>query len=288
MNAPIAPPQTIFYVRSDSTSTVDMNPNSATAGLETNNGFANTPQSAFKTIQGAINTISSRYISSGEITIRVSDGTYLSGAMVDSQYVAKWNIIGNPTNPENCVVDCRSTSPTNYVPGTFAGECFQCGPHGFMEVNGFAMMSYYQNCHCMGHQILRNIHFNGSTGGFWGCGGIGGELDLYGNCVIGGSMSTLVFSNAMYCQLGYLDAFITEPLNITVAVSISMTAVVYCTNAGICSVYNYPGIWSHSGQVSGYEWYVSNAGGIGMEAGDNGGVFPASAAGVIGSLGYHY
>src|SRR6516225_5762727 len=89
MPVPVQPPQTTFYVRTDSTSTVDSN------GLESNSGFANTSTSAFKTIQGAINTIKNRYISQTLITVRVADGTYTSGGQETANYIASWNILGN-------------------------------------------------------------------------------------------------------------------------------------------------------------------------------------------------
>jgi hypothetical protein len=143
---PLQPPQTTFYVRPD--------------GNDNNSGFANDPADAFLTIQGAINQIKSRYMSLNTITIRVADGTYTSGAADGSSYIAAWSIIGNASNPSACTVDCRSTSSASYISGSSAGTCFETFGSCQMSVQGFNMLSYYENCGSAGGTLSLNNNFH--------------------------------------------------------------------------------------------------------------------------------
>jgi hypothetical protein len=156
-NVPQQAPVTTFYIRSDSVSVVDSN------GLESNSGFFNTTTDAFKTIQGAINTIKNRYISAVAITLRVADGTYTSGFSDDTQYIASWIIIGNVSTPANCILDCRSSSIPSYVPGATPGVCIYCGHVANMTVTGFTFKSYIENVLNRGKLILDTIHLNAPT-----------------------------------------------------------------------------------------------------------------------------
>jgi len=216
VNAPRNPPQTVFYVRADAFSTVDM-----VTGLESATGFANTQAAAFKTIQGAGNTIKHRYISQEAITLIVADGLYTTGFGESTQFISSWNIIGNNANPQNCIIDARSTNSATYVPGGPGGSCIGCGNNAFINVEGFTFLSYYSNAGATGGGglTLRNIHFNGMTSGLdlgmiatgeagtcfiWGdncsVGGTG-ALAFTGNGQIGFGWPGDVFGGAQHCTL---------------------------------------------------------------------------------------
>jgi hypothetical protein len=296
MNVPIAPSQLTFYVRSDSTSIVDMNPASSTAGLESNSGLANTPQDAFKTIQGAMNTIASRYISTQTITIRVSDGTYTTGGHYNSQYVAKWDIIGNTANPGNVTIDCRNLNVSSYVPGIiWAGICFMTGTHGRMEVNGFNCQSYWENIACEGNMILRNIHFNGPVSGQTPFQLGGGQCFVwdthyYSTTVVCGWWFWVSNGFLAIGDDGSIDA--TKTTLSPIGTPTLSSGVVGCTSAGTCTVYNGPGNYSWTAACVAPQFTVDNAGGIGFQNGDyttgTQNALPGNSDGIVGSGGYIY
>ena len=60
-------------------------------GNDNNTGFSTSPDEGFQTIQGAINQINSRYMTTATITILVSPGTY-EGFFISKSMVANWSI----------------------------------------------------------------------------------------------------------------------------------------------------------------------------------------------------
>jgi hypothetical protein len=289
MNVPKRPPQQIFYVRADSTSTV------LSDGTETNTGFANTPQDAFRTIQGAINTIQKLYISSQTIGIQVADGTYTSGFIHNSQYVSQYSITGNTANPGNCLIDCTSVNTNSYVPGAPPGICAAVGEFGNVVLSGFAFKSFSPNVVAdVGLIQITECNFSSPTSGnraITEC-TLAGNMQIWGNIHISTPVAcTAVFQawqgGIMY--LGNSDYFGQDLLNLWLDGTATGSALLRSFTNGLILVHNDTGthgntITIHGGPFNGYEYVVDNGGGISYSVGTT--YFPATQPGVVTPPGY--
>jgi hypothetical protein len=260
-----------------------------TTGLETGSGLANTPSQAFLTIQGAINTIKSRYVSQSGVTIRVNDGYYTSGGADSTNYIASWSIIGNTSNPDNCTVDCRSTTGSSYVPGSSAGQCFVAGGSCVMSVTGFKFLSYYNNCQCAGGTLtVTNNHYTNSIYGNGSMTVGPGFLSLQGTAnIYSSSGSDYCFvgagGNGRIIQGGY-SVFGSAPYSVTILGTPVITGGwVFCQGGGVDTPYG--NVMSYVGNVSGPEYICLYGGGIIHEYGTFP-TFPHTTPGVLGPLGY--
>jgi hypothetical protein len=285
---PRAPPQTTFYVRADSTSVIDAN------GIESNTGFANTTTDAFKSIQGAINTIKSRYISQNTVTIRVADGYYTSGFGDSSNYIASWSIIGNAANPGNVTIDATSTNAASYVPGAPHASCIESNSACVMSVNGFNLKYLYQGvvAQAGGNLSPTNIWFNASSnsGGtaFVGGGG-GGNMFISGNFQYSGNVPN---SALISCGGGAtINIGSHDPYFGSIPVSFNMVGAPNFTN-GVCGAASNGsvGLWgsvvSWNGvQPIGRQYNCSSCGGIVFIDGPSYG-FPGSQAGTLDAATY--
>jgi hypothetical protein len=275
-------PATTFYVRSDSTSTIDSN------GIESQDGLANTVGSAFRHIQGAVNTIKQNYISQNTITIRVADGTYVGdGAYITNGFIAAWNIIGNTSSPSNCVVDCTSTNAATYIPGMNAGSCFGGQGSGInITIQGFYMRSYYSNADNVGGAMAAiNCYYTAPVVGSPTCGASGG-----GNYTVGGTNNYFSGANACDCWLsaynsgscgmGGHDVYGTSSTVINIVGNPVMNrAFVEAISAGTITIFqttvSFPG-----GTPQGPQYYCDSGGGINFMDGGTWG-FPGSQPGVV-------
>jgi len=91
-----------YYVRTD--------------GNDTNTGLGNTASTAFLTLQGAYNRIVSRIDTSGyTVTVKVANGTYTGGLLVDKQWAGGGQIkyVGDTTTPANVKITTTSASCFN-------------------------------------------------------------------------------------------------------------------------------------------------------------------------------
>jgi hypothetical protein len=284
MPVPVQPPQTTFYVRTDSTSTVDSN------GLESNSGFANTSTSAFKTIQGAINTIKNRYISQTLITVRVADGTYTSGGQETANYIASWNILGNTSTPANVILNCTSTVGSSYVPGAQPGDCFVAAGSAVMTVNGFTFNSYYENVNSTGGAITAiNCNFTGPGSGTSPItAGNGGVVYVYGTCQYSGASaveSLFIGHQGGTVRLGSHDVYQSTPLAMTIIGTPTFTnGTAYAFASGNItlqsSVLTFPG-----GTPVARQYYAVSGGGIWFYDGGTTGLV-GNQAGVVVSPGW--
>lgn len=165
------PPVTTFYVRTD--------------GNDNNSGWANDAADAFATIYGAVNQISARYSAQNVITVRVADGTYFGGVGFNSTYIAQWSLVGNISNPANCVIDATSTSPpAGSAPGSAIALQAPCN----VTVQGFTTKSLYYNLLVQngGYLSAATIMLTGYTyvsSGGYGIVGVSG-----GTCYLGGNI----------------------------------------------------------------------------------------------------
>jgi hypothetical protein len=288
-----SPPQLTFYVRSSSSSVIDAN------GLESASGFSNDDTNAFRSIQGAINTIASRYTSTRAITVSVADGTYTTGGNVSGQYIAEWVIVGNKTNPSNCIVDARSTVTGSYVPGGNPGFGFVAGQGGILVISGFTIYSYYSNISCILGLIdasCINYHcptlaaVSPGSGAVIACGG--GQISLNdadgvntlhgdgltcGNFIgIDGGDVTLGFSGSIY----YSSSF-----QLTCADTFTVSAgFLQGSEGGTCIVYT--NVVSIGGPTIVGRRYISNTGGGVYFTPGNAASIPASQPGYTDPVTY--
>jgi hypothetical protein len=277
MNVTQRPPQMVFYVRSDSTSTIDTN------GIESNTGLANTPQDSFKSIQGAINTIQLRYVSTTTVKIMVADGVYVGGGHHNSQYITGFEIQGNDANPGNCVIDCTPYSLTNYVKGcgtvAFFSEVF-----GNLLIHGFTIKSYSQNVAAYGGKLeAYNCHFTspiGPTGAITSS--VAGHVIIWGTCQYTSTNSSFdIFES---CYSATLSLGITETadsparnLDWTYSGSAGVTCVFHSYNSAVISVCNNPGQIAVHGSIPGVpEYYADTGAGIGYFQPVGAGLFATS------------
>jgi hypothetical protein len=291
MPVPQKPPVNTFYVRTDSTSIVDSN------GIESNSGFFNTPQDAFKTIQGAVNTIKLRYISTVAINIDVADGTYSSGVYDDSQYIAAWNIVGNTANPQNCIINCTSTNTGSYVPGAFAGICVTCGKHSHMTVNGFTLQSYDNNARANGWLSLQNCNLNGPLSGTAAVYvGLAGLIRITGNISYStaNSIGTMFFADSGgIMQVGWTDIYGPQPIHIQMNGAFPFTiALIYANTSGFIDVIdnvmttsgsqaNAKAFWADLGGMLHFAYNQSALGPIANQPGGTANTVPSQLGGTL-------
>jgi hypothetical protein len=280
---PQAPPQYTFYVRSTAASTIDSN------GIESASGLANTDTDAFKSIQGAINTIKNRYISALTITIRVADGTYTSGFADNTQYIGAWSIVGNSANPGNVNIVCTSTNPATYIPYAPVGVCVGVGAVSVMYVQGMSFQSYEQQCLVDGVLQLYSCHFTSPITGL-ACIDSAGVCNVYGYCQYSGpnSVSSIFAAHAGgQISLGYYDPYVgtTVGLQFTIVGSpICTVGVFHAFEGGTASIYDivctFPG-----GTVIGPDFTFATTGGGGFWT-SNIGALPGNSAGVVTTASY--
>jgi hypothetical protein len=271
---------TTFYVRPDSTSVVN------SSGIESQDGLANTVGEAFKTIQGAVNTIKAKYISMDTITVRVADGTYTSGAYITNSYIAAWNIVGNTSNPNNCIVDCTSTNAATYVPGTDAGSCFGIGGTGNLSFSGFYMRSYYGNVGCEGGYLLGTSCFytasiigspccSAASGGSFAINGTNNQFSGANACD-----AFIAAYNSGAAGMGGHDVYGNDYVTVTIVGNPTVNrGFVEALSSGTITIFDsvvsFPG-----GTPQGPRYYCSSGGGINFMDG-NTNVFPGSQPGVV-------
>jgi hypothetical protein len=275
MHVPQTPPQTTFYVRPDSTSVVDSN------GMESNSGFANIPAQAFLTLQGAVNTLKSRYISQSGLTIRVADGTYNSGVYDNEQYISSWNFIGNTASPGNVRIVATSTSQATYVPGAVGGICVFVGQFATISMNGFTFQSYDRNVASGGSCNLTNCNFTAPQNGLWAMDATG-LIQIQGACTFSGAnaCASIFCARGGVMSVGFYSAYFGSS-GFSMAIQGTPVVTQGCassTSSGtfIC----YDNVMSFSGQCSGADFVCNNAGGFIFNSG-NTGIFPGSTAGVV-------
>ena len=92
----VAPPADTFYV---------VGP----IGSDKNSGLKPTTDEGFATIQGAIDAISSRYITYGKISLKIAAGTY-DGFRIEPSLVQNWEIVGDEKNNAAYRIFAKTTS----------------------------------------------------------------------------------------------------------------------------------------------------------------------------------
>jgi hypothetical protein len=270
---PQAPPQTTFYVRTD--------------GNDNNSGFANTPADAFRTISGAMYEIKQRYISQNTITIRVADGLYIDGISESIAYIAAWNIVGNPANPGNVVINALSTNGSAYPPYAMVGSAVGVFGSGNVTVNGFTFQSYTWQAFADGGTLtIYNCHFTAPTTSASPIyANETGSVAVFGNCQYSGATpvgSIFSSSGSGFMGLGFYEVpYASNPLVFNIAANSVITQATATAWAGGCIVTAGPNGLSFTGSVPDCPQYTcSTGGGIGFEYGDTT-IFPGTSPGIV-------
>ena len=214
----IAPPTDTFYV---------IGPN----GNDNNTGFSTSPAEGFRTIQGAINKISSRYITTGTITINVSSGVY-EGFSVSNSMVANWIIKSLEGNKKTVFINATDPNkPVKNACSTFFGTQ--------VDIADMTLAGLYDTvATTQGTINIYNCDImmgNASNSQAVAC--YGGAINLYGEMTVSGSGS--VIFHATSCGnlgLGYYDANGKNPLTITYKDAKASWATFVCEKCSNVSV----------------------------------------------------
>lgn len=269
---PQSPPQTTFYVRMD--------------GNDNNSGFANTSADAFRTISGGMAMIAARYISQSQITVRVADGLYLDGFVAQTGYISSWNIVGNPTNPGNVVIDATSTNASVYPPYANTGICCSAVGSGVLTVNGFTFKGYYGSLFggYGGTLEALNCNFTATVSGQCGIEvGAGGSLTLYGNFNYTGAtpnVSLFAAQSGGALDIGFFDVYSSHPVVFNIAAGAVFTGATAIGDvSGVITVYD--SVTTFTGTVPNCKQYSANTGGGIDFMNGNTLVFPGALPGEI-------
>jgi hypothetical protein len=273
MNVPKKPPQYVFYVRTDSTSVI-------TGGLESNTGFANTPQDAFKGINTGMATIEATYISTQSITIMVADGVYYAGPVHNSQYISAYVVQGNDSNPSACIIDA-----------TAGGTCAASLASGHLTIHGFTFKSYVFNVAAnVGYMDCYNCNFTSPVNSNYGTleAVLGGSIILHGN--IGFSTPVACSAFAYAHNGGYINfgshASGSAPITCNFTFQGTCTGQFFIMAIASATVvcYNDGTVTINGGPFQGTEYLAQSAGGVGFSSGVS--AFPATSPGIVDPPGY--
>ena len=193
----VTPPASTFYV---------IGP----AGNDNNSGLKPTPEEGFATIQGAIDAISSKYITQAAITLIISPGTY-DGAKIEASFVSEWVLIGDRKNPEAVRLIATDTKKT-LVRGLVTGNATN------VTVAGMTFSGFYEAI-ATNEGALDVSDCNAILGGQPASTGFacyGGHMKIYGNIKISGAgASCFNLDQSGFCRIGYNDIKQTDPAKIT-------------------------------------------------------------------------
>lgn len=210
------PPTDTFYV---------IGPN----GNDNNTGFSTSPTEGFRTIQGAINKISSRYITTGTVTINLSPGVY-EGFSVSNSLIANWNIRSLEGNKRSVLVSATDPNKpvttacnTSFGTNVCLSDMTLAGFYDVVTTTDGTLNLY--NCDIM----LGNNSNSQAVVSY------GGSISLFGEMTISGNGSVIFHSTGCgNLSLGYYDIKGKNPLTITYKdVKASWAAVVCEKNANI-------------------------------------------------------
>lgn len=180
------PPADTFYVVGPS-------------GSDQNTGLKPTAEEGFATIQGAIDTISRKYITQSTITLKISPGIY-DGVSIDASFVSNWVLIGDETNPDAVKIIATDTRKTR-VRGLTTGNATT------VAVKGISFSGYYEALATTNGYLTVsdcNILLSGSSSTGIAC--YGGNLQIYGKINVSGSGNAfVVVDQGGFARLGYVD-----------------------------------------------------------------------------------
>jgi hypothetical protein len=216
-------------------------------GNDANDGLANTVGHAFATLQGAVNSITSKYIALYQAVLHVSDGTY-AGVSIGPSAVANWSLVGNTAIPSSCLISATNTSNNK------GRAVYVSGGSASVALDGFIYQSYFENVVSNGALVTfsGSCGFNAPTSAFIGLGAYyGGRIVLCGSHTYTGAFSSFIFaSNSALILVGDSDGITNRPLTLTASGTPSFSgAFAGCTAGG--SLRFYPGLVTFAGSATG-------------------------------------
>jgi len=257
-----APPVDTFYVN-------------GLIGNDANDGIST--QWPFKTIQGAINTIASKYLTFAQVTIQVADGEY-DGVTIPASLVQNWAFIGNPSDPASTVIKAQTLDINR-------GRAVTSRGNG-VYFDGFELKSAYENFSINDATTtsIRNCILNIPTiANAFAVGAWGSRIAMHGTITVRGSGSSTVFiaTDGGVMVVGYADAAGSDPCNI-----IYDDVVTYANFAAERggSILFYPTVVSFSGTLTAKKFWVAYNGSI-ATSGAGIGWLPGDQAGTIATGG---
>lgn len=243
----------------------------AATGNDANDGSAGTP---FATIQGAINAINANYVSIGNVTINVANGSY-AGFAVTPSGVGAWKIIGNIATPTACTVAATSTAVNLGRGITSYGTS--------LNVSGFSITSYYENAAATsaGLLFIDSCAFHAPTGGNTAVGSYtGATVRISGACSYTGNASSFCASAGGNVQFGYYDLAISVSFTLTLIGTPNFTNG-FAQSGAAGSINSFLPVVSFIGAATGRKFYIYQNGVINTGGGGPN-YFPGNAAGYIG------
>lgn len=198
-------------------------------GNDNNTGFSTSPDEGFQTIQGAINQINSRYMTTATITILVSPGTY-EGFFISKSMVANWSIKSLTGDKKSVfIVATDPNKPVRTACSTsFGTQVEVCD----MTLSGFGdtVNTTNGNLTLFSCDIVMGNDPNSQAVVCYG-----GSINLYGDMTISGSGIVIFHSTGCgTVGLGFYGGERTLPLKITYNdVKASWAAFVCEKNANI-------------------------------------------------------
>lgn len=192
----VSPPSDTFYVIGPT-------------GNDNNSGLKPTPEEGFATVQGAIDAISSKYISPSKITLKIRPGTY-AGVNIWASFIAQWVLEGNTGDPES--VKLFGTKITDKV---LRG--LEVNPSTNVIARGITFSGYCEAVGASNATLTLDTCFVEMTGSqnAMGVACYGAKIDIYGNMKISGTGIAAFFNKHGDLALGYNDPSTTGKLSVT-------------------------------------------------------------------------
>lgn len=238
-------------------------------GSNANSGLA--ANTAFQTIQGAIDAIQANYFCAGSVVINVADGTY-SGFVINPSFISSWRVLGNTANPGACQISAIAAGGRGVVVGASVSA----------TIAGFALASFYENLATLSGSITcYNCNFTAPTANQTATiGAYSGEILLYGALRYTGSGVAFVSAGqGGTVRVGYQDALVTNAAVITITGTPAFSSGFAYTEQS-ASVVVIAAVTTFSGAATGPKYRALLNGSINVQgAGVN--FLPGSTAGVL-------
>jgi hypothetical protein len=243
----------------------------ASTGNDSNAGLS--PSVPFLTIQGAINAISTKYLSVSGVTINVSDGAY-AGFTINQSFIGNWTIIGNVGSPGNVSI----SSPTS---GTNGGYGIT-GAGANVSLSGASISSVYSNVQANSGSNYRlyNINLTAPTNtSFSSINAYNlSSVFMWGTFSVSGSCGALLNAGLnSSIQLGYNDGVGgTQPITISFTGGPTYSNTAFSQEGSTISIIS--SVTTFSGSVNGAR-YLAILNGIINTGGGGASYIPGSTSG---------
>lgn len=269
LNVPIPPPPgATFYVNNST-------------GNDSNPGTSAAP---FASIQGAINAISTKYQTSGSVTIIVQTGTgtmtLASGTSITigASKIGAWNI--NGPGASSLTIDASATGCRGFVATSGA----------VVTITGFTVTSYYEAFLASGSGANITVHDCNVN--------LAGASALAFGAYTGGSLfawAALSFAGSGYCiahasqgstlLIGYHDVNTTQAATLTFVTGITVNTVMVASDSGSLALTS--GYITWAGVTPTGARYSATANGVIDTQGQSSTWIPGSSSGTTGTGGQY-